>query len=188
MLSKPSAEDELSILVFAISEIFVLQKRKQLCEFMPHHLLFNSYFSALPPPFNSGIYGTHTHTCKQQKLIIITRHWLCFVISPVVFPSGSKRKKYSKHFWEGKIIKKASHFFFVYFGLQIITRKKIFIFDVWVCTFLLCCYQLHILFIVFFFECVIFSLSFHKKKETWNTTHSGAGKKLSEIGFYDLVR
>ena len=61
MLSKPSAEDELSILVFAISEIFVLQKRKQLCEFMPHHLLFNSYFSALPPPFNSGIYGTHTH-------------------------------------------------------------------------------------------------------------------------------
>lgn len=126
MLSKPSAEDGLSILVFAISEIFVLQKekRKQLCEFMPHHLLFNSYFSALPPPFNSGIYGTHTHTCKQQKLIIITRHWLCFVISPVVFPSGSKRKKYSKHFWEGKIIKKASPFFFVYFGLQIITRKK----------------------------------------------------------------
>ena len=69
-------------------------------------------------------YMVHTHTCKQQKLIIITRHWLCFVISPVVFPSGSKRKKYSKHFWEGKIIKKASPFFFVYFGLQIITRKK----------------------------------------------------------------
>lgn len=115
------------------------------------------FFFFLTPPnifssFNSGIYGIHTHTCKKdkKKLTIITRHWLCFVISPDFFSLVQGRKQTSFPL----------PLFFL-FGLALLQKsqeKKKNLYFRCVSVHLLLCYQFHILFIVFFFWVCIFSL------------------------------
>ena len=115
--------------------IWIIVSQKVVCRCLLSHFCF--FFSS---PLASLVH-THTHI----SLKTFTRHWLCFVISPVVISSLGEIN------WSSSLEKK---------------KKEGTLFSMCECA-PCCCYPLHILFIIFFFfflVCVFFSFQKNKKK------------------------
>ena len=114
--------------------IWIIVSQKVVCRCLLSHFCF--FFSS---PLASLVH-THTHI----SLKTFTRHWLCFVISPVVISSLGEIN------WSSSLEKK---------------KGGNFIFNVWVCTLLLLSSSYFIYHIFFFFlVCVFFSFQKNKKK------------------------
>ena len=123
--------------------IWIIVSQKVVCRCLLSHFCF--FFSS---PLASLVH-THTHI----SLKTFTRHWLCFVISPVVISSLGEIN------WSSSLEKK----------------KEGTLFSMCECA-PCCCYPLHILFIIFFFFfwCVYFSHSkkIRKNLQKYNTLWS----------------